>query len=65
MASVIGSVSGGDPKRVNDVETVQDVKDELGLEGNYTAAINGDTASLSDLVENEQYVTFATAVKGG
>jgi len=65
MASVIGSVSGGDPKRVNGVETVQDVKDELGLEGNYTAAINGDTASLSDLVEDEQYVTFATAVKGG
>jgi sulfur carrier protein ThiS len=63
-ASVVASVSGGNPKRVQAYD-VQEVKEELGLTGNYTAAINGDTASLEDVLSDEDYVTFATAVKGG
>lgn len=65
MANVVGSVAGGDPVRLEDVETVADVKAELGLSGNYTVTVNGDTQSDSFVLADEDYVCFAQAVKGG
>lgn len=64
MASVIGSVAGGDPIRV-EADTVADVKAELGLEGSFTATVDGETASEDTLLSDNQYVCFAQAVKGG
>ena len=63
---VIGKVLGGDPQTFSDVRTVEDVKHKLKLNGaNYTAAINGDPAELSDRVNDYDQVTFSPAVKGG
>ena len=62
--SIVASVTGGDPKRVS-ATTVQDAKDALGLTGNYVAAQNGEPANLTDLVDDESYITFSVAVKGG
>jgi hypothetical protein len=64
MASVIGSVTGGDPVRM-EAETVADVKAELDLTGNYTATVNGETVSEDFVLADEDYVCFAQAVKGG
>jgi hypothetical protein len=64
MASVIGSVAGGDPERI-DADTVADVKEALGLSGNFTATVDGETASEDTLLSDNQYVCFAQAVKGG
>jgi len=64
MASVVGSVLGGSPDRL-DADTVQDVFDTLGLEGNYTASVNGDPASMDTRLNDEDFVSFAPKVKGG
>lgn len=64
MASVVGSVAGGDPVRM-DVDTVNDVKAELGLSGAYTATVDGDTQDGSFELSDDQFVCFAPAVKGG
>ena len=64
MASVIGSVAGGDPVRM-DADTVADVKAELDLTGPYTATVDGDTATDDTELSDNQYVCFAPAVKGG
>lgn len=55
---------GGQPK-VIEADTVKQAFDDLGLSGNYTASINGDTASMHDSLEDYSFVTFAQAVKGG
>lgn len=64
MASVIGSVAGGDPVRM-DADTVADVKAELDLSGPYTATVDGETVSEDFVLSDDTYVCFAPAVKGG
>lgn len=64
MASVVACVLGGQPKRV-EVSTVEGAKNALGLTGNYTASVNGETAELSDALTANDYVTFSQQVKGG
>lgn len=64
MASVVGCVLGGDPKRVT-ADTVEEVKSALGLEGNYTAMVNGENADLESELVDEDFVSFSPAVKGG
>lgn len=56
---------GGQPKVVT-AETVQEAFDQSGLPaGNYTAQINGETASMSDSLDDYSHISFATATKGG
>ena len=62
---VTGEVVGGKSGVFDDVDTVGQVADKLGIGGGYTAAINGDTAEYEDEVEDYNNVTFAEASKGG
>lgn len=62
--NVTAQALGGQPKVV-EASTVKEAFDALGLTGNYTASINGDTAEMSDELEEYSFVTFAQAVKGG
>lgn len=59
-------VLGGSIRVVDGVETVADVMKELDLSGNYTIAINGQPAELSDTLPTigRVLVTFAEQVKG-
>lgn len=66
MASVIGCVLGGTPKRVDNVSNVAQVKDKLGLgTGKFAVTVNGESADEGDSVSDDQLVSFAPAVKGG
>jgi len=64
MASVIASAVGGSPTRV-DADTVAEVKDLLGLAETMTSCVNGEPADDETLLEDEDFVSLATAVKGG
>lgn len=66
MASnVIGQVAGGTKQVLDNVNTVSDVASKLGASTGYTASLNGDPASMSDSLEDNDMVTFAKSVKGG
>lgn len=65
---VTGEIVGGKSEVMNDVETVADVAEKLGLgrgAAGYTAAINGNAAELGESLEDFNNVTFAPASKGG
>jgi len=62
--NITAQVLGGSPK-VIEAETVRDAFDQLGLSGNYTAAINGETALMDSSLKDYQHVSFALSVKGG
>ena len=65
MASVAGKVIGGTLKEYSGITSVSDLAGAMGLEGNYTAQVNGEPADFSDYLEDTDYVTFTKAVKGG
>lgn len=49
---------------ISDGDTVGDVQNELGLEGNYTYNVGGKPASTDTELTEGAYVVFAPAVKG-
>lgn len=63
MASVVCCVLGGSPRRV-EAGTVGEAKDELGLT-NHTATVNGEPVDDGYELLDEEFVSFAPAVKGG
>lgn len=63
--NVIGIPAGGSKQVLDNVFTVQEAFTALKLEGNYTAAINGDPANMTDGLDDGDVVSFAQAVKGG
>lgn len=63
MAKVTVKVTGGDIKEMN-ADTVGDIKDELNL-SDYTATVNGEPAEDDYELEDFNFVTLSTAVKGG
>ena len=63
--NVIAQVSGGSKKVLDGVNTVSDVKRELGATDGYTAMVNGSPAQDNDSLEDSDVVTLAKAVKGG
>jgi len=63
--NVTGQVIGGEECVFQGVRTVQNVFDNLGLEGNYTATVNGDPADMEDELDDFSFVSFSAAVKGG
>ena len=65
MASVAGKVIGGTLQEYAGVNTVSDLASAMGLEGNYTAQVNGEPADFGDELKDTDFVTFTKAVKGG
>ena len=62
--NVVAQVVGGKKQVHDDVETVADVRNKMGLASNYTASINGEPASDTSIVDDSDFVTFAESVKG-
>ncbi len=63
--NITGQALGGKQKVLENAETVLDVFKALELNGNYTASVNGDAASMEDELEDYSFVSFAQATKGG
>lgn len=63
--NIIGQVAGGTKMVLDNVESVQDVKQRLGATEGYTAAVNGSPADNEQVLEDGDMVTFSKAVKGG
>lgn len=63
--NIIGQVAGGTKTVIDNVGTVQEVKQRLGATEGYTAAINGSPADDSQSLNDGDMVTFSKAVKGG
>lgn len=63
--NIIAQVAGGKKEVLDDVRTVGDAATKVGASSGYTAAIDGDCAEFSRILEDGQMVTFAKAVKGG
>lgn len=63
--NIIGQVAGGIKTVLDNVESVQDVKQRLGATEGYTAAVNGNPADNDQVLEDGDMVTFSKAVKGG
>ncbi len=62
--NVVTQVLGGAKKVLDNVQTIGDVKANLGAQG-YTASINGEPARDSDPVSDGDFVSLSQAVKGG
>jgi len=65
MAKVTAQVMGGQVKLVDNVETVQDVLNQLGVEGAYIPMVNGEPATLNTELNDYEFVSFSPDVKGG
>ncbi len=65
MASnVIVQVLGGSKKVIDNVNSIADIKAQLGVSG-YTAQINMEPASDNEQVSDGDFVSLSQAVKGG
>lgn len=64
MASVVGKVVGGQPQE-HTADTVGELKGKMNLDGNYSAQVNGEPASMGDSLNDYDFVTFTQSVKGG
>ncbi len=62
--NVIVQVAGGTKQILEGVYTVGDCRKKLGLPSNYTATVDGTSASDSTSVRGGNFVSFAEAVKG-
>lgn len=62
---VVVRVSGGAQKTLDNVETVGEVKKEMGVDINYTATVNGDPADNDQELNDFEQVDLAPAAKGG
>lgn len=66
MAKVTVQVHGAvGAKIVEDVETVQDVLDQLNLDGKHTVMVNDETATNDQELEDFQFLVITQSVKGG
>ena len=63
--NVIGQVAGGRKEVFDGVSNVSDVASKLGVGEGYTPAVNGDSASMNDCLDDNDMVTFSKAVKAG
>jgi hypothetical protein len=64
MANVSAKVTGG-RLAVYDANCVCSLKEKMDLSGNYTAQVNGETVGDDHELEDDDFVTFTQAVKGG
>ena len=63
--NVTAQVLGGEAQVLNGVNTVEEALQELGLEGNYTATVNGEPVDMDYELEDYEFISFSSAVKGG
>ena len=62
--NITAKVVGGEAEVV-EANTVQDAFNALGLDGSYTATVNGQAADFSQSLSDYQFVSFSEKVKGG
>lgn len=65
MAKVTAQVVGGQAQTFEGIDTVEQAKAKLGLDGNYSATVNGEPADMDEDLPDFAFVTFAKSVKGG
>jgi molybdopterin converting factor small subunit len=65
MAKITAKVVGGKLRELEDMETVREVRNELGLDKTYTATVNGEPEDDQYELSDFDYIAFAPAVKGG
>lgn len=65
MASnVVAQIQGGEKKVLDGVSTIADVRAKMNATG-YAASVNGDPAADQDELNDQDFVSFAVATKGG
>jgi hypothetical protein len=64
MAKVTAQVLGGEVKVLEDVDTVGEVKDLMGV-SSHTATVNGEPAEDDDALMDFEFVSLSPSVKGG
>lgn len=64
MAKVYAKVTGGQVKEI-EAATVGEARNALGLDANYTSAMNGQGTNDSDSVVADSMIVFSAKVKGG
>lgn len=66
MAKVVqAQVAGGQIKQVKNVDTVEELRDKLDLDKNYTASVKGEPSDDEQELDEYDFVSFSQAVKGG
>ena len=63
--NITGQVLGGIARPNLEGRRVRDIYQGLGLNGTYTATVNGETANMDEELDDYAFVSFAPAVKGG
>lgn len=63
--NVITQVLGGDKKVLDEADSVGSARDMISLSSDYTATVNGQPASDSDVLRDGDFVAFSRKVKGG
>jgi len=64
MANVVASLVGGSPRRLV-ANTVADVKQQMSLGSTYVSSVNGEPADDNTELNDEDFLSFSGAVKGG
>lgn len=62
---VTGHVLGGQPKILDGMNTVADVKKALNVGAGYEATVQGEPSDDNEPLNDYDHVSFAPAVKGG
>lgn len=65
MANVAVKVLGRDRQFASGVTTVADLKQQVGVNANYTASVNGSPVENDFTLSDDVFVTLAPPVKGG
>jgi len=64
MSQIYACILGGSPRPLQ-ASTVGEARSQLGVPGDYTATLNGETANDRDSIPANGFVSFSQAVKGG
>ena len=64
MASVAAKTAGSRLKVIDDVNTVEDVREALNLSSDYSAVVNGDSADSDQSLKEDDVVIFSQKHKG-
>lgn len=62
--NITGQIVGGRAQVFNDVETVGDVAEKMGIKDR-VAMVNGETATYDQILNDYEFVTFTDKKKGG
>lgn len=63
MAKVYAKVTGGSVQEIQ-ANTVAEAKNKLGLTGNYSAVVNGESAGDDYDLNDDEIIVFAQNTKG-